>query len=230
MSVILAVECGGESFSAALKIGGEVRQAKADADGPHSRHALPLVQRLLAEAQMTLSRCDAFAFGAGPGRFSGLRLACGIVQSFGMAADRPVAAVDSLAALAQANYGDRESRAEAALPAHRGHVFAARCRRDGHWQCPRPRLIAADEYVPGTRTRRVCGLAFLKYPEIAERNAAAEFCGTAAEPDARAVAEIATSLVACGLARPASAARPRYIRRRVAQTIAEREAVARESV
>ena len=63
MSVILAVESGGENFSAALHINGESRQVMVDST-PHSQKALPIIQSLLAEAGITLAKCDAFAFGA----------------------------------------------------------------------------------------------------------------------------------------------------------------------
>ncbi|MGI9306092.1 MAG: tRNA (adenosine(37)-N6)-threonylcarbamoyltransferase complex dimerization subunit type 1 TsaB [Gammaproteobacteria bacterium] len=219
MSVVLAVDAGGALFSAALRINEKTRQCFAPA-APHSAHALPLIKTLLAEAEISLAQCDVFAFGAGPGRFSGLRLACGIAQAFAFAAGRPGAAVNSLAALAEANYGDTAACAEAVIPAHRGYIYTARCRRAARWISARPRLLAAEEYAPVWR--RVCGKGAAQYPQILQRNANAVFCNAAPEPDAAATAKIAATMLAEGDVCAAPDCRPLYVRRRVAQTTAER--------
>ena len=221
--IILAVESGGEAFSAALRIGEETRQMSSAAL-PHSARALPLIRGLLSEADIALSRCDAFAFGAGPGKFSGLRLACGIAQAFAFAAERPGVAADSLAALAEANYGDAAARAVASLPAHRGYLYAANCSRDSRWRCARPRLLKADEYAPAARARRVCGAGFLQYPEVLHNAPRAILSRHAPHPDAAAIAKLAAVMLAENEVLPAAECRPRYIRQKVAQTAAERAA------
>lgn len=220
MSVILAVEAGGDTFSAALIIKNETRKLTAAAV-PHSEYALPLVRRLLAESGMTLAQCDAFAFGAGPGRFSGLRMACGIVQAFAFALERPGVAVNSLAAIAENNYGNTAAHAEVALPAQRGHVYVAHCRRTVTWRSARPRLLALENYVPAARTRRLCGQAFVEYPQLLD-SPRADFCDRAPQADAAAVGTIAAAMFAAGETLAAVACQPLYVRRHVAQTMAER--------
>lgn len=223
---ILALESGGETFSAALRIGGDTRQLVSDSP-PHSENALPLIRALLDDAGIALSRCDGFAFGAGPGKFSGLRLACGIAQSFAFAAERPGIAVDSLAALAEANFGDSDSpdlhvlHCEAAIPAHRGFVYTAHCRKESRWRSPRPRLRPAAEVAPAARTKFVCGAGFLQYPEMLQ-NSRATFSQTALFADAAAVAKLAATMLAEGETLAAKECVPRYIRQKVAQTAAER--------
>lgn len=221
--VILAIESGGEMFSAALRIGDETRQKSSFAP-PHSEYALPLIRELLSDAKLTLAQCDAFAFGAGPGKFSGLRLACGIAQAFAFTMARPGIAVDSLAALAEANYGDATKHAEAALPAHRGYAHIAHCRRDSRWRCGRIRLWAAAEYAPAARARRFCGAGFFQYPELMQNAPNAVLSRIAPHPDAAAIAKLAATMFADGEILPPEKCAPKYIRSKIAQTIAERQA------
>ena len=46
----------------------------------HSELLLPMIRALLADGGVTLKQIDGIAFGAGPGSFTGLRIACGVAQ------------------------------------------------------------------------------------------------------------------------------------------------------
>ena len=65
-----------------------------------------MVDQLLAEAQISLGGLDTLAFGRGPGSFTGVRIAAGVIQGLAFAADLPVVAVSSLAVLAQGAIND----------------------------------------------------------------------------------------------------------------------------
>ena len=60
---------------------------------------MPMVEALFARCGLQPSDCDAFAYASGPGSFTGLRVACTIVQGLALGAGRPVVAVGHLRAL-----------------------------------------------------------------------------------------------------------------------------------
>lgn len=67
-----------------------------------------MVDRLFADAGLQPDQCDAFAFGSGPGSFTGLRVACTIAQGLALASVRPVIAVGNLHLLAAAAHASKK--------------------------------------------------------------------------------------------------------------------------
>jgi tRNA threonylcarbamoyladenosine biosynthesis protein TsaB len=112
---LLALDTSTEACSAALVVGGEVCERYRLAPREHTRLILPMIDELLSEAGLHVSALDGVAFGRGPGAFTGLRIAAGVVQGIAFGAELPVAPVSSLAALAQGVY--REAGATRVLAA-----------------------------------------------------------------------------------------------------------------
>jgi tRNA threonylcarbamoyladenosine biosynthesis protein TsaB len=111
----------------------------------HAQRVLPMVQELLDEAGIALSAVDAIAFGRGPGAFTGVRIAVGVVQGLAFALERPVLPVSNLALLAQRAHREQGvGQVAAAIDARMDEVY---------WGCYRleageMRLAGAEAVLP----------------------------------------------------------------------------------
>ena len=97
---ILAIDTSTEYCSAAVLHGSALASRSERAGQRHSELLLPMIDALLAETGLSLAQLDGVAFGAGPGSFTGLRIACGVAQGLALGADVPVVPVGTLLALA----------------------------------------------------------------------------------------------------------------------------------
>lgn len=98
---LLAIDTSTEACSAALSINGEVNSCYELAPRRHAELILPMIDKLLSEAGLTLNHLDGLGYGCGPGAFTGVRIATGVIQGLAISADLPVAPISSLATLAQ---------------------------------------------------------------------------------------------------------------------------------
>ncbi len=125
---LLALDTTAEGCSAALWHDGTLYEQSTLAPRGHTRYLLPMVKELVAESGIPLSDLDAVAFGRGPGSFTGLRIATGVVQGLAYGLDIPVVPVSSLAAVAmqavRLGYADAEAQGIAvAFDARMGEVY-----------------------------------------------------------------------------------------------------------
>lgn len=112
---ILAIDTTFSACSAALLLDNEVIERCEWCPRGHTRLLLPMLQSLFADAGITLTDLSAIAFSCGPGSFTGIRIASGVVQGLAFAKDLPVIPISTLHALAQTAY--REMHAERVLVA-----------------------------------------------------------------------------------------------------------------
>ena len=124
MTTLLALDTATEACSVALLHDGKVISHYEVIPRLHAQRVLPMIEALRAEAGIALSAIDAIAFGRGPGAFTGVRIAVGVVQGLAFALQRPVLPVSNLALLAQR--GHREfaaSQVAACIDARMDEVY-----------------------------------------------------------------------------------------------------------
>jgi len=222
---LLAVETSTELCSVALLRGDELFVEEAMAENRHSEMLAPMIRKVLERSHLRATDMDAFGFGQGPGSFTGIRIACGVVQGLAFAARRPVVPVPSLLALAEQS---NEGHVIAALDARMNEAYLAAYTRNGDdWdEVISPRLASRDALppLPGPRWAAT-GSGFDRFDWLREsyrRSVAMRIEGDL--PKARAVARIASRRFARGAGIAAEDAAPLYLRDKVALTTEERRA------
>jgi tRNA threonylcarbamoyladenosine biosynthesis protein TsaB len=220
---ILAIDTSTEYCSVAL-LDGEITSQEILAGQRHSELVLPMVKRLLDEAGLTLAQLDGIAFGAGPGSFTGLRIACGVAQGLAFGAGLPVIGICTLEALAH-EAGGRS--VIAALDARMSEIYHAAYEKTaaGWRSVSEPTLCQPGNapLVQGTEWT-ACGSGFDLYNQVLldRYHGQVRHVVPCLRPHARAVVELAAPRFATGLGIDPAAAAPLYIRNKVALKEKER--------
>jgi tRNA threonylcarbamoyladenosine biosynthesis protein TsaB len=225
MPTILAIETSSEMASCALLHGGRLFSRESSGVRTHSQSVLPMVQELLAEAGVALKDCDAIAYGAGPGSFTGVRTACGIAQGLGFGAGLPLVPVVTLEAMALAcRQRHASDEVLTVLDARMNEVYWAQYRFEGDALAEvLPAVLTAPGEVAPSGNPAVCGNGVAAYPEAFAGKAFAAAVHADAMPHASQVALLGERAFLAGAALPAAQAQPLYLRNKVAYTKAERE-------
>ena len=127
---ILAIETATEGCSAALETDNSCIHRFRISPRRHTELILPMVDELLHEANIHMQDLDVIAFGRGPGSFTGVRIAIGIIQGLAFAHDTPVIPISSLNALAQ-HYADRHTHVATAIDARMQEIYWGLFKRNG---------------------------------------------------------------------------------------------------
>jgi tRNA threonylcarbamoyladenosine biosynthesis protein TsaB len=213
-----AFETSTEWCSVALWLDGEILSVEERAGHRHSERVLPMLDRLATQAGVPLASLDAVAFGAGPGSFTGLRIACGVAQGIACARDIPAIGVSTLEAIAEES---TEERVLACVDARMREVYcSAHERRQGRWHEVMPALCIAPADLPMPQGDGWvgCGNGFAAYGPMGCARVVPDI-----HPTATAVARLAAPRLADGEGVDAALAVPVYVRDKVAFTESERK-------
>ncbi len=221
---LLAIETATEACSAALYIDGEILHREQIAPQKHSELILPMCEELLDEAALARTDLTALAFGRGPGSFTGVRIATGVIQGLGFALELPVAPVSSLAALAQGAFTDLGThRVLAAIDARMDEVYWGAFEVD---ESGLMRLVGEETLCPPDQAPVPegggwfgAGTGWSAYEAVLRERLDDRIDGCEGQrfPLAHSVALLGADMFNKGLAVPAEQALPVYLRDNVAQ-------------
>lgn len=225
---LLAVETSTEACSAALIIDGEVAERFELAPKEHTQLILPMIDSLMADAGLKSEQLDALAFSRGPGSFTGVRIATGVIQGIALGADLPVVPVSTLAAIAQDFFDNNEDNvAYVAMDARMDEIFWGVYRRDALGYAE---LIGEESVTPADSVEFPdlagvgIGSGWGVYPQELMTRLAGLVSRYQAEmlPRAGAIARLGARGFEQGLAVAVEQAMPVYLRDKVAKKESER--------
>ena len=243
----LAFETSTDKMSVAVSRGTQTWHHHGVGGSNASAQLIPVIHDLLRQAELTLNELTALVIGHGPGSFTGLRTACSVAQGLAMGANLKVIQIDTLMAVAEEARGQLQAqRVGILVDARMSEVYAGAYA----WQSelnewkpvmslkvgpPEDMLIALNS-LPAP-CDAWAGNGFEVYKDrlnLALDIAADSPAGSpeklpvicaSAMPHALALLRLAPAQWASGKAVAPEHVQPLYIRDKVAQTTAEREAI-----
>lgn len=226
MGILLAIETSTECASIALLKHDQLLVRELDELKTHSAGLIPAIEQICKEAQVSLNDLTALAYGAGPGAFTGLRTACGVVQGLAFGLGIKCIPILSLHAMAQMSLiHDRQIDVVCVLDARMNEVYWAHYRvRDGRFENPIPAQLAKLEdalnFAKHNSIPLVLGQGLQHAVEQIGVNQLAIY---SAMPHAREIAQLAQIELEAGKGILPDAVQPIYLRNKIAQTTLERE-------
>lgn len=219
MAKILALDTSTEACSAALLYGTDIIERFEALPRGHAGRILGMLEEVLAEAGLAIAELDAVAFCRGPGAFTGVRIACGVVQGIAFGADLPVAPLSTLAVLAQGALREHGAqRVVAAIDARMAEVYIGEYRAvNGLMTLQGEEAVAAPETlgpVAGDPWVGV-GTGWAAYGEALQARLGTPVAALDALPRARDCLPLAAAVLAEGRGVSAFEAVPVYLRDKV---------------
>ncbi|BBP45911.1 tRNA (adenosine(37)-N6)-threonylcarbamoyltransferase complex dimerization subunit type 1 TsaB [Thiosulfatimonas sediminis] len=236
---LLALDTSTANCSVALLHQQEIYAIHEMTPQQHAHRILPMIDELLQQAGIDGSQIDLIAFGEGPGAFTGIRIAAGVVQGLALGWNTPFLAISSLEAMAyqlvKAEAGNQAVIWVALMDARMNELYWQQGTFNPNisvpWQAEvcqllsplavNERLMDLQQQVQASgQVMIVVGDIEKAYPEIAQ--AQALYHDTL--PNAHAMLRLAQQYYPNRLGLEQGLPMPLYLRNEVAETIEQRQA------
>lgn len=183
-----------------------------------------MVDVLLDSQHLRPPDLDGIAYGMGPGSFTGLRIACGVVQGLAFGAGLPVVGVGTLLAMAA---GTTAERVVCALDARMHEIYHAAYERRGEtWHTVHEPSVCAPGAAPALPGSGwlACGSGFRAHRDVLSARYLGQLDAIELQrcPHAADIARLAAPRFAANDTVSADHAAPLYLRDKVALRIDER--------
>ncbi len=216
---ILAIDTATERCSVALRIDGQTIERSSETPRGHADLVLPMVEAVLQECGLRLRDLDGIAYGRGPGAFTGVRIAVGVVQGLAFGSGLKTVGISDLAAVAQqvATPGDRILVcSDARMDQVYWSSFVREMGQERVAALAPERVDPPDAVAAGNYTT-LAGTGFKAYPQLLSRlSGVGVTVYDVTLPRAREIALLAEAEFLAGNAKPAAEAEPVYVRDQVA--------------
>jgi tRNA threonylcarbamoyladenosine biosynthesis protein TsaB len=211
---LLAIDTATERCSVSARINGKWFERSVDTPRGHADIVLSMVNEVLKESGVRLRELNGIAYGRGPGAFTGVRIAIGVVQGLAFGAQLGTAGVSNLAAVAQqvASHGQRILVCMDARM-HEVYWAAFQRERNGLVRAIDVEHLSAPASIDQSSVDVVAGSAMAAYPDLAARFAAVP--QIAVLPRARDILVLGEREFVEGRAGSAFDAQPVYLRDQV---------------
>ncbi len=228
--LLIAIDTSTDWCAVGVGVPGDLQfQAEKLGQG-HSKHVLGMLDNLLKQKGLTVRDAKAIAFGAGPGSFTGLRIACGVAQGLAFGANLPVISISTVSIIAQRWAG--HSQATVALyDARMGELYGAVFAPDGSRLTPdfvanAQNSVELIEQALDGQSFNACGNAWdLPLEPIRLLGAKSHLVDSLTYPQADWLLRLGFAAFAAGHVLPPELAVPSYIRNNVALNSVEQQAL-----
>ena len=217
---ILALDTATEACSVALTHLSKVMHLDELSPRTHTQRILPMIDELLAKANISLEEVDYLAFGRGPGSFTGVRVGIGVAQGLAFGAELPVLAISNLMAMAEQAYQtEGATNVIALIDARMNEVYFAQYQRtEQGWQELVPEQVCAPEkaieqFMLGDNPT-VVGTGWQAYSQFSEEKRPL-VVSEITLPSAQYMLELAKIAIAQGKVQQAMEIEPVYLRNEV---------------
>ena len=221
---ILSLDSSGSLFSIALMTENQSFLKIYPANKENSENLLTEIRLLLKENSFEFSDLDGIAFGAGPGSFTGVRVACGIAYGIAYAQNLPIVGINTLEAYA-AIYSKPHTISCIDARMNQVYIAGVEC-IDNAFNFHGEMMVVDPDKLPDYQCSNPIIIGSGVRPYVKEIKKQYDHLNPIIDDQEYALAEIIANLAKNRFAKDFNLAhaQPIYVRDKVAYTIKEREA------